>query len=71
MEDESQLRQSSSTAKHQNTAVNDQNKSQPAGPPDGGWEAWLQVLGSFILFCITWFAQLQSHLHALHLTIAR
>ncbi|KAJ5727398.1 hypothetical protein N7493_005218 [Penicillium malachiteum] len=29
-------------------------ESQPDPPPDGGWQAWLQVLGSWILIFNTW-----------------
>lgn len=42
------------------TLVVSQSRSQPAHAPDGGWRAWLQVLGSFIIFCITWSAPLQT-----------
>ncbi len=40
-------------------AVDTKNDSPPAppsndGPPNGGLTAWLQVLGSFMLFFNTW-----------------
>lgn len=34
----------------------DAEKSDELGPPpDGGWQAWLQVLGSFFLFFNSWY----------------
>ncbi|KAJ9637428.1 uncharacterized protein PV06_04084 [Exophiala oligosperma] len=29
-------------------------QAQAAAPPDGGWQAWLQVAGSFVLFFNSW-----------------
>lgn len=47
----------------------EQAQAQPAPanePPNGGVTAWLQVLGSFILFLNTWYAQLYSMQRAIN-----
>lgn len=31
-----------------------EKQSDPGPPPNGGWQAWLQVLGSFFLFFNSW-----------------
>ena len=36
------------------------DKVRQTQAPNGGWRAWLQVLGSFLIFCVTWFAQIES-----------
>ena len=51
-EKQNQSPHSSPTAKQGTMAPLNQNQPQPV-QADGGWQAWLQVLGSFILFCMT------------------
>jgi hypothetical protein len=41
------------TEKDETTPVPPQNAG-PSPPPDGGLVAWMQVLGSFMLFFNTW-----------------
>lgn len=36
------------------TSPTTEKASIPAGPPDGGLQAWLHILGSFFLYFNTW-----------------
>ena len=56
---------STPTAKKDTTDAVVLSQPRPAAAPDGGWRAWLQVLGSFIIFSIIWFAQLELCLSVL------
>ena len=68
---DNQLPSSTPTAKQGTTAAVVQGQPEPAAVPDGGWRAWLQVLGSFIIFSVIWSAQLESCLSVpLHLTFS-
>ena len=70
-EKDNQLPSPSPTAQQNSTAPVIHNETRPAAAPDGGWRAWLQVLGSFIIFSIIWFAQLEPCLSILlHLTFS-
>ena len=59
-EEESQAQKTSPTTKPDNITVDRLDKTRPTQAPNGGWRAWLQVLGSFLIFCVTWFAQFES-----------
>ena len=61
--EESQAQKTSPTTKPDNITVVDLHKERPIRAPNGGWRAWLQVLGSFLIFCVVWFAQLESSLY--------
>lgn len=56
--EEIQSEKASSTTKPDNIS---HDEVRPIQAPNGGWRAWLQVLGSFLIFCNTWFAQLESY----------
>lgn len=36
-------------------AITNERKDEPGPPPNGGFHAWLQVVGSFFLFFNCWF----------------
>ena len=55
-----QAQKTSPTTKPDNMTVNGLDKARQIQAPNGGWRAWLQVLGSFLIFCVTWFAQFES-----------
>lgn len=43
------------------TTLEAQTTEKPVGPPpDGGFAAWLQVLGAFLLFFNSWYVNIQS-----------
>ena len=56
-----QAQKNPQTAKPENITVNGLDKARQSQAPNGGWRAWLQVLGSFLIFCVTWFAQFESN----------
>ena len=39
------------------TAVDSEKGEDPGPPPNGGFQAWLQVLGSFFLFFNSWYVK--------------
>ena len=58
--EEIQAQKTLPTTKPDNINVVDLDKARQLQAPNGGWRAWLQVMGSFLIFCVTWFAQFKS-----------
>ena len=40
-----------------------EKSADPGPPPNGGFQAWLQVAGSFFLFFNAWYVFLYAHLY--------
>ena len=57
---ETHVQKASPTKKPDNITEVGLDKARQSQAPNGGWRAWLQVLGSFLIFCVTWFAQFES-----------
>ena len=57
---DTQAHKNSPSTKPDNITEVGLDKARQSQAPNGGWRAWLQVLGSFLIFCVTWFAQLKS-----------